>query len=483
MEDNIRLLEAKAAGLEILNPQYREWTQAVFEFAEVFLKTLPEQKAFQNEEFNPDPTLSISEEGKPIAQLLPKQNKISVFPGLNPASGGHLGYIPGGGIFTAALGDFLAAVTNRFATVNYASPDAVHIENTLVKWLCELVAYPKNSFGFLSSGGSQANLTGIVVARDAKGINSKNIEKSVIYYTTQAHHCVNKAIRIAGLSEGIQRQVPMNKHFQMKVSALEELIKQDLQQGLKPWLIVASAGTTDAGAIDPLEEIAAVAKKYDLWLHADAAYGGFFLLTAFGQRKLKGLSMADSIVMDPHKGLFLPYGTGAVLVKNKKDLLRSFHFEANYMQDAETNDEIISSSEISPELSRHYRGLRLWLSLQLHGLKPFRAALEEKYLLAQYFYREIKEFGFQSDPEPELSVVLYRYVPKKIKNDTTAVNLFNQKLLKAILDDGRIFISSTSINNQFWLRLAVLSFRTHLSHIQLLLKLLKEKVVEFESNN
>lgn len=478
MLKKIKALEKKARSLEFTTAESQTTTHAVTEYAHTFLQTLADRKAYQKEEENKflhDDFLP-QEEGHSLKQILSLLENQLDTPGLNPSSGGHLGYIPSGGIYAAALGDYLAAVTNRYATVFYVSPGAVRMENMLVKWMCGLVGYPEQSLGYLSSGGSMANLSAIVAARDAKEITSKNVTRSVIYYTHQAHHCVIKAIRITGLSEGIQREIPMNENFQMDADALKNQIEKDIKEGLNPGLVVAAAGTTDVGAIDPLEAIAAIAEKYHLWYHVDAAYGGFFLLTPSGRQKLKGISKADSIVMDPHKGLFLPYGTGALLVKNKQNLFRSFHFKANYMQDADEPDDQISPSDISPELSRHFRGLRLWLPLQLHGLKPFRAALEEKLLLTQYFYKEIKKLGFETGPEPELSVMIYRYVPEELKNDPVAINDFNRSLLKAVLDDGRLFISSTTLNGHFWLRLAVLSFRTHLEHIQLLLKILKENI-------
>ncbi len=174
--------------------------------------------------------------------------------------------------------------------------------------------------------------------------------------------------------------------------------------------------------------------------------------------------------MDPHKGLFLPYGLGMVLVKNKQALMASQYYRANYMQDALAADEELSPAEASPELTKHFRGLRLWLPLKLLGLQPFRACLEEKLMLARYFYAEIKKLGFETGPYPELSVASYRYVPK-----SGDANAFNKKLMDEIIKDGRVFISSTMLEDRFMLRLAVLSFRTHLSTINILLDLLKEK--------
>ena len=236
-------------------------------------------------------------------------------------------------------------------------------------------------------------------------------------------------------------------------------------------MIIASAGTTDVGAIDPLNEIGDIAKRHKLWFHVDAAYGGFFILTNEGKKKFAGIEKSDSITIDPHKGLFVPYGLGAVLIKDIGQMKKSHYYLANYMQDALSSTEVPSPADLSPELTKHFRGMRLWLPLKLHGTKPFISCLEEKLLLAKYFYQEIQKIGFEVECEPELSVVAYRYIPKK-----GDVDLFNKKLVDEVQKDGRIFISSTMLNGKFTLRLAILAFRTHLKTINLTLKILKEKV-------
>jgi glutamate/tyrosine decarboxylase-like PLP-dependent enzyme len=248
---------------------------------------------------------------------------------------------------------------------------------------------------------------------------------------------------------------------------------------LKPWLIIASAGSTDVGAVDPLDEIGEVSVNNELWLHVDAAYGGFFVLCKDGRKVLQGMNRSDSIVMDPHKGLFLPYGSGAVLVRDGNALARSHYYDANYMQDANLETDMLSPADLSLELSRPFRGLRLWLPLALVGLKPFRAALSEKLALARYFYDEIgKVPGFEVGPEPDLSVVTFRYVPK-----TGDANEFNKRLVQEIQNDGRLVITSTTLNGQFVLRVAVVCFRTHLDTIDLALELLKSKAKKIATSD
>lgn len=211
----------------------------------------------------------------------------------------------------------------------------------------------------------------------------------------------------------------------------------------------------------------------------DAAYGGFFALCEDVASSLRGMELADSVVLDPHKGLFLPFGSGsgAVLVKDKAALYRAHDYQAHYMQDAvsEQTVALASPGDLSPEFSKHFRGPRLWLPLKLYGVAPFRACLEEKLLLTRYFYEEVQKLGFEVGPEPDLSVAIYRWVPA-----TGDADAFNERLLAALHEDGRIFVSSTRINGHFVLRAAILSYRTRLEHVQLLLEILKEKVAMLE---
>lgn len=478
MRERIRKLEKVARKLEPSARDRKKMRDRVIAHTENFLNNIEKGKAYNITQEKGAGLLRSPVSEKPLAagKVMSLVRDNVDIPGLNPASGGHLGYIPGGGIYYSSLGDYWADVTNRYAGVFFAGPGAVRMENMLLRWLAGLTGYPKEAGGNLTSGGSLANLIAIVTARDAKQVRAGQVERSVIYSSSQAHHSIDKAIRIAGLREAVLRHVPMDRAFRIDPIALEKQIIQDRKEGLRPFLVIASAGTTDVGAIDPLAEIGGIARKHSLWYHVDAAYGGFFLLTREGKKKLRGIEMSDSVVIDPHKGLFLPYGLGVVLVRDCSKLQASHHYSANYMQDAVADNEELSPAELSPELTKPFRGLRLWLPLKLHGLQPFRACLEEKLLLARYFYKEVRKLGFETGPEPELSVVTYRYVPSNEDADA-----FNQHLLEGVVKDGRVFISSTVLNGNFTLRFACLAFRTHLATVDLLLKILKEKTRGFRS--
>lgn len=478
--NKIQELEKVSRLLEPTPKQRKEVREGVVNYTEEFIDTIETSPAFntsrkESELFLHSP---IKEEGAPLNDVLFLLQTGLDKPSLNPASGGHLGYIPGGGLYYSALGDYWADITNRYAGIFFAGPGAVRMENMLIKWTAGIAGYPDNAVGNLTSGGSLANLSAIVTARDFKQITSEKVKKAVIYLSKEVHHCVYKAIRIAGLAECVVRHLELDENYRIIPEKLEAQIAGDSKKGLIPFLVVASAGTTDTGSVDPLKEIGEIAKKYSLWYHVDAAYGGYFLLTDYGKKKLAGIELSDSFAIDPHKGLFLPYGLGMIIVKNEAALAASHYSKANYMQDALVADEEPSPADLSPELTKHFRGLRMWLPLKLLGLKPFRACLEEKLLLTRYFYNEVKKLGFEVGPEPELSVATYRYISKKHEP-----NIFNKRLMEEVVKDGRVFISSTMLEDRFMLRLAVLSFRTHLSTINTLLTLLKEKVNYLESLN
>ncbi len=473
----LTVLERAGRPLDPGTTRRRALRNPVTAAAERFLRRIDTLKAFDDTEDKGARLLEspIGEEGLPIHDVLEIIERDVVRPGLNPASGGHLAYVPGGGIYHSALGDYLAAVTNKYAGIFFTGPGPVRMENMLLRWVADLVGYPAGATGNLASGGSIANLIAIATARDAHGLHGADFHRAVVYLTSQAHHSVAKALRIAGLGEAVVRAVAIDDRFRMRPDALATCIAADRALGLRPWLVIAAAGTTDTGAVDPLDRIADVAQREKCWFHVDAAYGGFFLLTEHGQTLLKGIERSDSVVLDPHKSLFLPYGIGLVLVRDARPILATHHYFGNYMQDA-ANESELSPADVSPELTKHFRALRMWLPLKLLGLAPFRAALEEKLLLARYFRHRAAAQGFEVGPPPDLSIVTYRDVPIGVSAE--AVNAHNQRILEAVRHDGRVFMSSTMLGDRYTLRLVALAFRTHRRTIDLALKILAEAAAQ-----
>jgi glutamate/tyrosine decarboxylase-like PLP-dependent enzyme len=457
--EKIENLHQISEALEPNQAQRDSYLQKVNTYANSFLNAIETTKAFCSEKDTPQ-VLKITKSPKSIEDILGLYAKEVAAKGINAASGGHLGYIPGGGIYASSLADYLADVTNEYTGVYYSSPGGVTIENEILNWMKSIFNFPESAVGNLSSGGSIASLIAITAARDKHKIKNAVIEKSVLYVSPQVHHCLQKALKITGLEDVIINYLELDEYSRIKVDDLRTKIESDKRNGLNPFLVVASAGTTDTGAIDPLQDIGNLAKEHDIWYHVDGAYGGFFILVDALKEKLKGIEMADSLVIDPHKGMFIPFGLGAVLVKDKQAVYHSHMVRANYMQDAINENLPVNPSDVSPELSKHFRGLRLWLPLQLHGIEPFVACLEEKILLTQYFREELIKIGFKVGPEPDLTVSYFWWQTKN--NDE---NEFNERLMKEIHNDGEVFLSSTKIGYKFVIRIAILAFRTKLHTI------------------
>jgi len=386
-------------------------------------------------------------------------------PGFTTTSPRFMAYIPGGALFHSALGDFLAAMSNKYSGFASASPGAVRIENACCDWLAKVIGYPDTSAGTLTSGGSIANLTAVVVAREARDPDGGG----AIYMTRFAHHCVDKAFHIAGRGRAPKRLIATDDRCRMDAAALDAAITRDLADGIRPWMVVASAGTIDTGSVDPLAEIADICARHGVWLHIDGAYGGLFALCDEGKAKLAGIERADSVALDPHKTLFLPYGTGAVLVRDGQLLQSAFTATAAYITPLGESEVGPSPADLSPELTRHFRALRLWLPLQMAGVAAFRAAQQEKLALARYFHARLSELpGFDPGPPPDLSVVAFRYHPDGLDGDAAS-----ELLLQHLLKEGRVMLSGTRIDGQFHIRCAILSFRTHVEHVDEVIEALR----------
>lgn len=465
-----KLTELDLISQQLDTPKAERLTmmQSVTDYANQFIEGLPSAKAFESKDAS---SLAITNEKRSLVEMLDLYQTQVAETGINAASGKHMGYIPGGGVFTAAIADFIAAVTNPYASVYYASPGAATIENEVVNWLKTVFSFPESAVGCLSSGGSISNLIAFTAARDKHKVKNELIRKSVVYLSEQVHHSTQKALRIIGLEDIIIRHVALDENHKMKPDSLTALIETDTALGLAPFLVVATAGTTDTGAIDPLDQIADIAKMHKMWFHVDAAYGGFFIMTSKNDL-FKGIEKADSMIIDPHKGLFVPYGVGAVLVKDSASVLQSNYYTASYMQDVESAEMLQSPANISPELTKHFRGLRVWLPLQIHGVEPYTACLEEKLLLLTYFRNKLAELGFCLGPAPDLSISYFWY-PFDSESEKK-----NRQLMDEIHADGSIFLSSSIIDNRFVIRIAILAFRTKAANVDEAIEMIKRCLEE-----
>ena len=397
--------------------------------------------------------------------------------GLNTIGPGYLAYIPGGGLPATAIASLVADLLNRYTGLVPAAPGLMRLESDVLRWLANEFGYGPGAAGLLTSGGSLSQLAAMVTARHARFGDVAVPADARAYTSSQAHRSVAKALRLAGHGSEALRTVAVDDRWRMDPAALAEAVKRDRASGLRPFLVVAAAGTTNTGAIDPLPAIADVCAEHGLWLHVDGAYGGAFVLCPEGRAALRGIERADSITFDPHKGMFLPYGTGALLVREGEALRRAHHDEADYLQDLELDlhsGADMSPAEHGPELSRPFRGLRLWLPLMLHGARAFREALSEKLALARSLHEGLARLADVEivDP-PQLSIVAFR-ARRRRGEPLTAWNARNEAWMDAINARGRVLLSSTLLSAAegpaFTLRACVLSFRTHADRIAALLE-------------
>jgi aromatic-L-amino-acid decarboxylase len=393
----------------------------------------------------------------------------------NCASPGYLAYIPGGGLFHAAVADLISNSLNRYIGVFVAAPGLIQLEINVARWFCQMVGYPEESLGLLTSGGSMANFIAIVTAR--RETLADDFLKGTLYCSDQVHHSVTKAAMLAGFPGDNIRVVPSNADQQISIDRLRDLVRADQQAGFEPFLVVGSAGTVNSGAVDDLSALADLADEQGLWLHIDGAYGGFFVLTKRGEHRLRGLSRADSITLDPHKGLFLPYGTGCLLVRDGAALKRAHHVVADYMPPMQDEPDLVDFSEISPELSRDFRGLRVWLPMKLHGADVFRQALDEKLDLAEWATRELRTIAdTEIVAEPQLSIVAFRLRPPDL--DEPALTALNKELRDRINAQQRVFLTPTDLDGRYVIRICVLNFRTHMDRMEMCLEDIRASVRE-----
>jgi aromatic-L-amino-acid decarboxylase len=388
--------------------------------------------------------------------------------GVNTAGPGYLAYFPAGGLVSAALAELLAQAANRFTGVAQTAPALVAMEEGVLAWLAGRFGLPSGAGGLVTTGASAATLSAVVAARhDRLGLSfGDEPVNGTLYVTEHTHYSLAKAAQVAGFPAGRVRVVPTTADLRMDAGAAASMIAADRAAGLRPFLLAGTAGSTSTGTVDPLGELGRLAREQGLWFHVDAAYGGGFQLTSRGRAALAGIEAADSITFDPHKSLFLPYGTGVLLVRDPAVLRAAHAGGGRYLQDLHEVAGLPDYGHLGVELTREFRGLRLWLPLHLHGVRAFEDELDDKLDLAGLVHRELAGDPRLEVPwEPDLTVVLFRL---RGSGDER-----NRRLLAEINATRRIYLSSTTIGGAFYLRLCVLSCRTGADRVKEALRIIR----------
>lgn len=467
--------------LELTAEQLRQDVELTLEYLGHHLTTLDEQPVWAlpheaSEGIAARETLPSL--GLPFKDVLEDLFHRRVNPSYNPSCGGYLAYVPGGGLPHAAIADLISGILNKFITLWQVAPGFANIEADVIEWFTSLVGYPAESGGYLTTGGSMANWSALVTAR--RVLLGDNFLDGIIYTTAQAHHSVAKAAVLAGFPEHNIRLIATTS-LALCPQHLETLVEEDRLNGLRPFMVVANAGTTNTGTVDPLVSISAICKQHGMWLHTDAAYGGFFMFTERGQAVLHGIELSDSITLDPHKGLFLPYGTGCLLVKSLSHLETAHKVTAQYLPPFQDHDDHVDFCGISPELSRDFRGLRIWLPFKLFGAATFTSYLNEKLDLCHLAFEKISALpNIEILAAPTLSTFAFRYNPLNKGLGINELNQLNKKFLVELNSSKQFLLSSTYLEDVFTIRICILSFRTHEKHIQRCVREVVRVVEQFD---
>ena len=392
-----------------------------------------------------------------------------------PPSPRFYGYVLGSGDPIAACADLLASVLNQNVTAWRSSPAAVTIERMVVGWLAEAIGC-RGFVGSLTGGGSSANTMALAMARESRlSANEDGAQPAIVYASDEVHMSIPKAVALLGIGRRNLQLIATDENFRMKTGDLEERIEEDKRAGKKAIAVVASAGTVNTGAVDPLTDIAGICRRHNLWLHIDGAYGALAAIAA--PEKFAGLASADSISLDPHKWLYQPLDCGCLLFRDRAHAHTAFAHSGDYAR-ALSQDPVegFAYFEESIELSRRFRALKIWLSLRYHGLNAFREAIAADLAHAQQLASLIREHKQLELLAPvELSAVCFRYVgngsstseanvwhgsPTRVPADEQKLNELNERILKRVVQRGRVYISNATISGRFALRACFVNHRT-----------------------
>lgn len=375
-------------------------------------------------------------------------------------------FVPGPSNYVSTIADTLATGFNVFSGGWVASPAAAELEIVTINWLLKLFGFPsKRGGGIFTSGGSMANLTAIVTARRIKC--GEDFRKAVLYLSDQAHSSNIKAITILGFRRDQIRIIPTDLEFKMSLNKLQNAIAKDRLQGLQPFCIVASSGTTNTGTVDPLLELSKICKKEKLWFHIDGAYGGAAILAKNGKQLLKGIDKADSLTVDPHKWFYQPYEMGCLLVRNSKWLKHTFTEKPEYLKDVEGNDSEINFYDHGVQLTRRFRALKLYMSVKTFGLKAFRKAIDYNLKLAEQTEAILRKSSKWEVVSPAtLAVINFRYNSIKLNLNEEELDELNQKISEKIMASREALLVTTILQNQIVLRMCLINPRTTLEDVK-----------------
>lgn len=444
-------------ALSVSDDEFRSLAERVTATAAAFLSELPVLRTF--------PDISGRDSIDRLGGELPQRGLGAqaldaledVISMCRPPSPRFYGYVLGSNDPVAGLADLLASALNQNATAWRSSPAAVTLERQVVQWIATAIGCPTHT-GSLCGGGSAANLMALAIAREAMlPANESGARPGVVYASSEAHMSIGKSMALLGLGRKHLRTIATDSQFRMSTQELDKAIASDLAAGRSPVAVVATAGTVNTGAVDPLHEIAAICARHRVWMHVDGAYGALSALAI--PDKFRGLELADSLSLDAHKWLYQPLDCGLLLYGNRAAAAAAFSFTGDYARTFSSDPvEGFAFFDESLELSRRFRALKLWLSLRYHGLDAFRTAIRADLRHAQQLAETIRSTGALELLAPvELSAVCFRYRPRSNESGSDAINA---RILRRIIERGRLYLSNASVRGRFALRACFVNHRT-----------------------
>src|SRR5881394_1785709 len=389
------------------------------------------------------------------------------------------GYVQAPGTAIAAIADLLSSTLNANLTAWRSAPAAVEIERLTIDWIKQIIGFDRDAAGLFVSGGSMANMAALAAARRAKAppeIQNKGAQSCAkalrVYASEETHHTVAKAAELPGIGHDNARLISVDERYKINLHELVAAIEEDRTAGHLPICVVANAGTVATGAFDPLSQIGEIARRFNLWLHVDGAYGGFAALAPSARPLFASIGEADSVALDPHKWLYLPVDCGCILYRDPEAARAAFAHEAEYTRViGQEADEAFAFWDYGPELSRRFRALKVWMLLKGVGLRALGDAIEKDLACARHFEMLVQNSeDFEMLAPVELSIFCFRHVPVQLRNGSPqAIDAFNERLLIALQRDGSSYLSNATLGGRFALRGCVLNYRTTLRDMEILL--------------
>ena len=444
------------------------------------LPELPVSREFRAEDLREALTVDVPEEPLERGELLGHLRALMFENSMYPGHPGFLAYISGAGTVPGAAADLLAAALNQNSGGFRLSPGASTIEEHLMRWLAGRFGLPEGAGGQVVAGGAVANLVGLKVARDraseeARESGVRDGPRLAFYASTESHVVHQRAADILGIGSHALRSIEVDEGWRMRPEAVADAMERDLAAGVVPAAVIATAGTTATGAIDPLPAIAELCERHGAHLHVDACYGGPAVLADELRPLLAGIERADSIAVDAHKWLYTPLLGGCVLVREPRWLAASFATDATYIWLHEDLRVGVDLGMHGPDFSRGFAALRIWLSLLAHGRAAYGRRIAHDAALARYLGELVEEHpDFELMCPVSLSICCFRYAPVALHGDDEALDRLNERVMTALMGDGRVYCSNAVLNGRFCLRACIVNFRTEAEHLELLLEVAAE---------